>query len=137
MSEQIIKIVVGGIFAPPLPVEKARGYRELAASLEDFIKEPFLRLCDMVEQFHETPESQLPGIAHVTNRALVVPLEDVEKDRMYDAIPWPHEMEMYGALFELLDPVSQKTERDAAFHLLWFARELDLDREPLTTDKLH
>ena len=34
-------------------------------------------------------------------------------------------------------PVLEDTQlRDAAFHLLWHVKELDLDREPITTDKL-
>lgn len=39
-------------------------------------------------------------------------------------------------LFDSIDPVAQKDLRNAAFHCLWVARELDLGREPITTDKL-
>jgi hypothetical protein len=34
------------------------------------------------------------------------------------------------------DTPSQKSLRDAAFHLLWHVVELDKDREPITADKL-
>lgn len=33
-------------------------------------------------------------------------------------------------------PATEPSLRNAAYHLLWFARELALDREPLTTDQL-
>lgn len=126
----------GGNFAPPLPKEKVALYRELGESLLLHLKEPFMRLCDMVELFYETPESPLPGTPHRSGRGLVVPLTEEEKARMWDAIPWPHELDMYGQLFDEIDNATQHDLRNAAYHLLWFARELDLDREPITNDKI-
>jgi hypothetical protein len=39
---------------------------------------------------------------------------------------------LMGRAFDSLEG----SERDAAYHLLWFARELTRDREPCTSDKL-
>jgi hypothetical protein len=36
----------------------------------------------------------------------------------------------------LFDGLRAGELRNAAFHLLWFCKELTLDREPLTVDKL-
>jgi hypothetical protein len=38
-----------------------------------------------------------------------------------------------GIAYPTLDPAPT---RDALFHLLWFAKELDLDREPITNDMI-
>ena len=135
-DKAVRKVAFGGNFAPPLSAQRAEEYRGFAKDLPDQIREPFLRLVDMVVLFHKTPPSPLVGSPHLSGRGIVVPLEDKEKSRMWDAIPWPEEMEMYSRLFDTISNEAQKPLRDAAFHLLWFARELDLDREPMTNDRL-
>jgi hypothetical protein len=60
-----------------------------------------------------------------------------------------HECQAYRKLFEALPTGRQNADgsgpivdqaacdlRNAAFHLLWHAMEITLDREPLTNDKL-
>lgn len=132
------KVLYGINAAPPLPKEKVPVYREMGRALEPRLREPFMRLCDMVELFYETPASTADGVPHplAPDRAVIVPLTEDEKARMWDAIPWPDELDLYGQLFDAIDNASQHDLRNAAYHLLWFARELDLDREPITTDKI-
>lgn len=67
---------------------------------------------------------------------VVVPLEEEEIKRIWDHVPWKEELDMYSAVFEEIPPGTNRDLRNAAFHLLWYGRELELDREPMTTDKL-
>lgn len=126
---------LGGSFAPPCPPEKLVTYRTVAASASPEIKEAMLALCDMVALFQQTPRSTLPGKPHPVGIGLIVPLAEAEVKRIWDAVPWKHECEMYQRLFDAI-PAEQKDLRDASFHLLWFAVELEKDREPLTADLL-
>jgi hypothetical protein len=127
---------LGGSFAPPLDAEKLATYRALAAAADPQTREALESLAKMVETFHETPRSQERGTAHPSGRGVVVPLEEAEVKRIWDVVPWKEELDMYGQLFDRLDPAGQKALRDAAFHLLWFGYELTMDREPLTADQL-
>lgn len=129
-------LMVGGSFAPPLPPETVGGYRALASSASPQVREWVLKFCDMVDHFRLTPDSKRPGVRHPSGKGLVVPLEKVEVERIDEHVPYDEEIEMVKVLFDGIDPVSQKELRDAAYHLLWFACELALDREPITSDKL-
>ena len=130
------KTRIGGSFAPPLDSEKIAAYRELAKSAEDErVRDAMLPLCDMVDSFHQTPKSKLSGKPHPVGLGVVVPLEEDEIKRIWDLVPWDYECDALGKLFETL-PSDQKDLRNAAFHLLWFARELTKDREPITNDLL-
>jgi hypothetical protein len=138
-------------FAPPIDAARLYHYRELAAFAPEAVCDAMTGLIEMVEQFQKTPESKLPGVPLETDFTRspfrrpdgkpaappkIVPLEQAEVNRMWDLIPWPHELEAMGKLFETISPVTHKELRDAAFHLKWFAGELLLDREPMTSDKL-
>jgi hypothetical protein len=135
---------LGGSFAPPLSKEKVAEYQKAAESAEPRIREVMLKLCRMVEVFQETPESPLPGQPHPLGamRTLdgrlvapqIVPLEEVEIQRIWDEVPWDYEIEAYRTLFDSLPADSPL--RTPCFHLLWFATELEKDREPLTNDKV-
>lgn len=149
-----IHIHFGGSFAPPLTQEKLDRYRELidiakGPEVWSYINDPkdrdmlqhavpdyMKRLADMVELFWETPESKLTPRPHATGIGQIIDLEDAEKERMWDAIPYDHELDLYSVIFEKISHAEQPELRNAAFHLLWFGRELDLDREPMTNDKL-
>jgi hypothetical protein len=127
---------IGGSFAPPLDATKVVAYRRLADSAPPQIREAVHKLADMAVLFQETPRSSLPGAPHPVGRGVIVPLEKAEVERIWDAVPWAEEIEMYAALFDKIDPVTAKSLRDAAYHLLWFAVELEKDREPITNDML-
>ena len=135
-------------FAPPLTPERLAAYQDLARAQETpaSVSEAMLALVRLAERFAETPTSKLPGVplqSEYTRSPFrgkapphIVPLEPEEIDRLWDAVPWDHDLRALGELFETLSALGQKALRDAAFHLLWFAKELALDREPMTLDRL-
>lgn len=129
---------VGGSFAPPIDEAKLAGYESLAVSAGGRVGEEMAKLLKMTRAWWELPESTRPGTEHPsTPRAAVIPLEDAHVKALWDLVPWPDELKLLsngidsGVFDSLTGPL-----RDAAFHLLWFAGELTLDREPITLDKL-
>lgn len=144
-------------FAPPLTSEKLERYGTLISGVKDpRIKDVMQRLHRCAVVFQETGESKLPGTPHPTGLTQVVPLEKTEIDRIWDDVPWDWECDAMSVLLGSLpeggprrvvddSPKGYRIEfdkpleaelRNAAFHLLWYARELTKDREPLTNDKL-
>lgn len=130
------KTYIGGSFAPPLDAAKLAEYKALAAAAEEKVREGMTALIKMVETFRETPASTQTGKPHPSGRGLVVPLDEAEVKRIWDVVPWQEELDLYAGWFDKIDPVKLKPLRDAAFHLLWYGRELFLDREPMTADRL-
>lgn len=127
---------IGGTFAPPLTDKMLTRYQELAQTASPQVREAMLILVNMMQRFNETPDSTQPGSPHLSGVGTIIPLHKDEIARMDEHVPWKEELEMFGDLFEQLDPESQKELRNAAFHLLWFGKELVLDRQPITSDKL-
>jgi hypothetical protein len=153
--------MIGGSFAPPLTDEKLAEYELLAKDCPDRRAAGYMAdLCKMMRVFRETPESKAKPRKHPV-AGLMVPLEEAEVQRIWDFVPWAEECDLMGATFDKLQkgecaenatrmavwqlkgstasapPELLDTRlRDAAFHLLWFARELEKDREPCTRDKL-
>jgi hypothetical protein len=128
------RIITGGSMAPPLDAAKITEYRKLAEGAPDQVKEGMTTLLAMADSYAKGPAAKAAGTkagtAHASGMGNVVPLEDAEVKRLWDVVPWNEELEMYGKIFERIDPSSSKKLRDAAFHLLWLGRELFLDREP-------
>jgi len=127
---------IGGTFAPSLDADKLVVYKTLAAAASPKIAEAMGKLISMIEEFRKTPDSANPGKPHPSGRGVIVPLENAEIVRMDAHVPWDDELNLWATWFEGISPTDAKPLRDAAFHLLWFGRELFLDREPMTTDKL-
>jgi hypothetical protein len=127
------KVQFGGSFAPPLTAEKLASYKEQVGAFEEPYKGEVLKLIDMVETFQQTPASSNGSSPHPSGTGFITPLEDAEIKRIWDKVPWWYEVDALKTLFDKL-PVGNL--RNIAFHLLWFAQELTLDREPLTNDKL-
>ncbi len=63
-------------------------------------------------------------------------LDTETMEALYDHIPWMEEILGYEALFEQVSDATDKELRDCAFHLVWHAKELTLDREPITLDRI-
>lgn len=132
---------VGGSFAPPVDKDMLEAYRAAAESAPAEVQEAIGKLADMVEHFQKTPRSKARGSPHPSGAPiLITPLEEAEVKRIWDHVPWETECDMYQRLFDAL-PVGAKGSaeanlRNAAFHLLWFAKELSRGREPLTNDQL-
>jgi hypothetical protein len=150
--------MIGGSFAPPLTDEKLAEYELLAKECADRKAAGYMAdLCKMVRVFRETPESTEKARKHPV-AGLMVPLSEAEVKRIWDFVPWAEECDLMGAAFDKLQAgecaenarllevarlsgadapsLLDTRTRDAAFHLLWFARELEKDREPCTNDKL-
>jgi len=127
---------IGGSFAPPLDADTLADYKSLAATAPEQVGEYMRDLIQMLKVFRETPDSEQPGKPHPSGRGTIVPLEDAEIKRIWDVVPWKEELDVMGGVFDNIDPLTQRELRNAAFHLLWFGRELCADREPITTDKL-
>jgi hypothetical protein len=134
-------------FAPPMTEGLLARYREMADALPDTrgeVRDAMRELLACVEAWWGLPESSGSltdphlEIRHRGKEVAVrlVSLTPDLKRRLDDAVPWPYELRSMEELFGRIDPVADKPLRDAAFHLLWFARELDLGREPLTQDRL-
>lgn len=127
---------IGGSFAPPIDASKLDTYESLAATAPAQIKDAMRKLIVMCHEHRKHPSSRNGGTPHPVGVGTIVPLEQATIDAIDPHVPWEEETAMYCQWFDTIDPVLQKLLRDAAFHLAWFAVELEKDREPLTADKL-
>jgi hypothetical protein len=127
---------VGGSFAPAMGREELASYRKLAETAEPHVKKAMLALTECCAVHHKAPKSAKRGSPHPSGRGTVVPLEDLHKESLKEHLPEADELDMYSARFDAIDSQSQKELRNAAFHLLWYVKELSLGREPMTTDLL-
>lgn len=129
---------IGGSFAPPLDDARLEAYRELAEKASPQVAEAMNALLAMADAYNERPESEEEpaGTPHPSGRGTITPLAEGEVERLWDVVPWEDELAMYGQVFDRIDAGTDKATRDAAFHLLWYGRELNLDRIPMTTDRL-
>lgn len=127
---------IGGSFAPPITPVKMEAYKTLFDIAEPAVKEVGTKLLNMVEVFNQTPRSSLEGSKHPV-KGMITPLEEAEIKRIWDYVPWDWEIAAYNLLFDKIPSSgASKPLRDAAFHLLWFATELEKNREPITNDQL-
>lgn len=133
-------------FAPPLTDDLIAAYEKVANSLPDArgdVRDAMRECLAAVTLWWELPESkgsakdQSIELRHRGQETLVkvVSLTPDLVQRLWDAVPWGYELDAMQALFDRI-PAGERELRDAAFHLLWHARELCLDREPLTREKL-
>lgn len=128
-------------YAPPITPDKLAAYKSLAdAEPAGPVKEALTGLCEMVRVFQQTPRSKAKPVGKLTAHLAdgerecdVVPLEEAEVKRIWDHVPWPHEVEGYRKLAKGLKPGAV---HEALRHLIWYAAQLGKDREPLTQDML-
>jgi len=126
---------VGGSFAPPLPAEKLAEYRTIIADHgPDDIRDTLQDLCDLVAMFTGTPESSQATTPHPCGVGHVQKLDDAEIARLWDACPWPWEVD--ALRLRCASIPADSPLRTPAYHLLWYAKELAEDREPCTADKI-
>lgn len=134
-------------FAPPLTDDLIAKYESLANALprERYDVRDAMRECLAgVKLWWELPESKGDrddtslAIRHRGKEARVklTSLTPDLVEKLWDAVPWGYELDAMQSLFDKIDPTADKELRDAAFHLLWHARELEKDREPLTLERL-
>jgi hypothetical protein len=129
-------IQVGGSFACPLTDDLLAKYEALANAAEQSIKDAMLCLLNCCKQWWNLPDSSSAKVPHLSGRASMTPLDETNKKALYDHIPWEDELKVFADRFETISNDTNKELRDAAHHLLWHVVELNLDREPITTDKV-
>jgi hypothetical protein len=134
----------GGSFAPPIDAETLEYYRELAGGAHPRVADAMEGLLEMADLYLAAPAPKKgakaakadAGKPHPSGLGSVHSLPKEEVDRLWDAVPWQEEVEMLGKVFDRIDPAKDKALRDAAFHMLWLAQELTLDRRPITSDQV-
>ena len=128
----------GGSFAPPLTDAKINQYRGIINSHEPGpLKDAMQTLLACCEKWWDLPEAAgTAAWAHPSGKGQVVTLQDDHAAELFGLIPWEHELNAMQSLFDSIDPVAKRDLRNCAFHLLWYVKELEMDREPLTNDKL-
>lgn len=151
---------VGGSFAPQIDSAKASAYfAAISAHAPRDLKDTLLALVDMVNLFNQTPPSTNPPRPHPMGKVTIVgkvgpdgkklkpdvminprivDLEEAEIKRIWDAVPWGYEIDALQHQLNIrFDSGELPNElRTPAYHLLWYARELTLDREPLTMERV-
>ncbi|HVE25811.1 MAG TPA: hypothetical protein VNC22_10415 [Sporichthya sp.] len=157
----VVPVIPTACFAPPLDDGSLARYRSLAEGVGDpEARDWMLRLLECVERWWELPESTRPPkrvwehlVARTPREGEAprprgeqpdrvtfdeVPLEEEHIKELFDLVPWMRELNALSTPQGdgPFDALPNGPARDAAFHLLWHAKELTLDREPLTLDKL-
>lgn len=130
---------IGGSFAPPLTEDLLTKYEALLGSLDPQSQtaDAFRIVLNCAKQWWEQPDSSGASTRpHPVGRGTIIDLDEPIAKALWDHIPWDEELDVYANVFEKIDPVAERDLRNAAFHLLWHAKELARDREPLTNDKL-
>jgi hypothetical protein len=138
-----IQVNIGGTFcfAPPMTDEKLDRYEELADSEGGETGAVMRELLACVRAWWKLPESRrTDGRRLRLQDAEVVetPLEPDHVKELDPVTPWMRELNTLSTEKNdgPLDSLPPGEVRDAAFHLLWYAKEITQDREPLTRDKL-
>ena len=130
-------VQAGGSFAPPFTDEMLQEYAVLiAACANRQVKDILTRLHGMAIAFRKQPAAEGSGTPHASGRGIVVSLDDAVVQAIWDYVPYQNECVAYVPTLDSIDPITEKPLRDAAFHLLWLAQELTLDRSPMTKDLL-
>lgn len=126
---------IGGSFAPPLTEELLERYRATIDAM------PAGALRDAVDALHrcaaawwEQPESTGDGRPHASGKGVIVDLDEPIVAALDPTTPWAYECDAIQALLDASTITGEA--RHAAYHLLWFAKELTQDREPITADKV-
>lgn len=126
---------LGGSFAPPIDEEKLSAYQNLFDGCDDpKTKDALNTLARCAWHWLKLPDSEdTARRPHPVGVGTIVPLSQPIMDELFDDIPWDDELEIYQ---RRLDSLPEGDLRNAAFHVLWFVKELNLDREPITSDLL-
>jgi hypothetical protein len=127
------------VIPPPLSDETIQSYSDIAASQPAGpVRDAMHAMLECVKQWWELPVSPGDGTPHPCGRGRIVPLTDDIKAKLFDAIPWDHELHAIHALFSAMpdEPREAWELKRVAHHILYHVFELAKDREPITNDKL-
>lgn len=129
---------IGGSFAPPLTDDLLAKYQTLinAVPAGQQLRDALNDCMACCRKWWDLPESTGEGTPHLSGRGKVIDLDLPTAEALFDHIPWEEELDTFAKLFNEIDPQEKRDLRNAAFHLLWHVKELNMDREPITTDKL-
>lgn len=127
-------------FAPPLnDALLARYETHIAAVDDDELRDCLRTLYRCVAAWWQLPDSTRPAKRWEFDRGKTlgeeVPLEDEHVEALWEVTPWMRELLAMEPLLDAI-PVAQPDLRNMAFHLLWHCKEITLDREPMTTERL-
>lgn len=133
-------------FAPPLTDEKLAKYESIVATTDPMTQVgDMLRKClACVKAWYVLPESKRTDVDRFkTTRDgkevtyVTTPLEDEHVKALWDVTPWMTELDVCSNTTDtgLFDSLTGEF-RDCAFDLLWHTKEITLDREPLTQDRI-
>lgn len=123
-----------GSFAPPLTEETIKDYARLADKARPEVLDAMQTLLRLVAKWWGLPISKAQAVDHNSGVGKAIPLTSDLQEELFEDIPWMHELDGMGVLFEKIPTNGVNKEiRNAAFHLLWHAKELCLDREPICT----
>ena len=137
--------------APPLTESRLAEIRQITGGVHDErLHDAMTMMLQCVEKWWSLPDSRagdqvVKGVKKKRvewefdqgrTRVSEQPLEEQYVDALWNVTPWMDELLALEPLLEKIDPVSQKALRDAAFTLMFFCKELTLDREPMTMDRL-
>ncbi len=122
-------------FAPPLTSGMLKRYWDLAETIgDDEISTSYWFVLRCVDRWDQIPESKSTQTStHECGLGKIVPLDGECRELLGSVIP---SCEQLAECAERFDRLPGGELRDASFHLLWFATELALGREPITNDKL-
>lgn len=129
---------IGGTFAPTIDIDKLKAYSKLAKDADGPVGDAMVALMGVCDEWLKEQAKQpkrASGTPHPSGRGRVVSLGLKEGEPLWNKVPWDHELAAVQQLFDGI-PARDKALRDAAFHLLWYAKELALDRVPMTLDQL-
>lgn len=114
----------GGSLAPTIDEVKMSQFRHFEGTLDGPANDYYTELLELAELWWDSDVSTAE--AKPGRFQAIVPLTQELQNKFYNAIPWPKELALMAETFETLTG----EVRNCAFHLLWLANELNLNREP-------
>ena len=141
-----VNVIPVACFAPDITDSLLSKYQSLiSASMDATLKDKLNGLLACVKAWWDLPESKradgdeyttlLKG-EEVTYK--IVPLEKEAVEKLDSVTPYMDDLNSLSnaAGTGRFDTIPNGDLRNAAFHLLWYCKEITLDREPLTLSKL-
>lgn len=130
------RVYLGGSFAPEITEDLLSQYSSLIqeTNSKTIIGDCLRKLLKPVLTWWELPESTGPTSGlHQSGRGILQPLDEAIQKELWEDLPWDEELKV---IQEAIEQITSKDLRNAAFHLLWYVKELNLDREPLTLQRV-